>query len=159
NWSDPPLRRGLGFGGAVFVSAVTSILVSASTVWSLQRVARLGQKEKESRIQVPELRGLPTAAAEEVLSARGLRLVIGATEPDSKTPRGAVLAQRPMPNARVAKGEEVMVSVSSGPTEVRVPNVIGQKLDDARDEFSKAGIEVGQVLEAGEGSPGTVTAM
>ncbi len=143
----------------VLTAAVTSILVSAATVIALARFAPQlleGGVAEEGNVEVPSLIGMRAEMAGELLEGRGLRLVVSEERPDAEHEEGQIAAQDPLRGSRVDRGTAVSVVVSSGVPRISVPNVIGRTLDEARASLERAGLEVGDVREGGEGAPGAV---
>ena len=66
-----------------------------------------------------------------------------------------VVDQDPQPLANVYEGDKVNLVLSKGGSAtLRVPNVIGMKIDDARAAMTKAGITLGQLVWTPLGSSG-----
>jgi serine/threonine-protein kinase len=62
-------------------------------------------------------------------------------------PAGHVIDQDPQPLANVFEGDVVSVTVSKGGAPiVRVPDVVGMTVDDARGAIAKAGVAAGQIV-------------
>lgn len=66
-----------------------------------------------ARVDVPRLTGLKPAEAEDVLEAKGLRLVEDG-KMRSDMPEGEIVAQNPPPTRKIAQGERVVVQTSGG---------------------------------------------
>lgn len=100
-------------------------------------------------VDVPDLVGLTTEAARNLLEERGL--VAGAItgEPSEEFEAGIVVSHEPVAGAAVPEGSDVSLVVSEGtPVEiVAVPNVVDLSEDVARDELGDVGLEVGAVSE------------
>lgn len=107
------------------------------------------------QISVPRLTGLTQEEAEKALTAVGLRV-------DRRIEREAsdlddldkVTTQEPAAGGRAATGSTVILTLGSGPEEIRVPDVTGQREELARTNLETAGFEVQVVqvdssLEAG----------
>lgn len=81
--------------------------------------------------------------------------------------RGRVIGTDPAPGARIRDNETVTVTISKGPETVKVPDLEGSRLDDAKSELKGSGLEPGVVTrefsdEVGRGQvigtePGTGT--
>ena len=93
-----------------------------------------------AEVGTPDLRGGTLEAARAQLEDAGLRL--GGTErrPSEGTESGDVYAQDPAAGAAVEAGAAVDVSVSTGPPEVGVPDVVGLDLDAAKRAVLDAGL-------------------
>lgn len=87
---------------------------------------------------VPDLVGQPVAAAERLLSARGLRSLY-VTVNDWRVARDVVASQDQPPGTVLGPNGIVSFRVSSGPTMTPVPNVVGQCVTVARDRLLQAG--------------------
>jgi eukaryotic-like serine/threonine-protein kinase len=111
-----------------------------------------------SETRVPDVVGMAAGAADELLSARKLRMVVQERKPDERIAKDAVISQTPLAQSRVSAGFEVSVVVSSGPSEKKVPALTGQTFENARLALEQAGLVLGLVSEVDEGEAGTVTA-
>ncbi|MFI5306501.1 MAG: PASTA domain-containing protein [Polyangiales bacterium] len=163
-----PGQRRPGFFSVVFVSALTSSVVSVVTVGLLLRYgASLGpitlaaQPQHEPDVQVarvPDVVGISAEAADELLAARKLRLVVKERRADTTVPSGAVITQNPLAQSRIAPGGEISVVLSTGPARAQIPDLAGQPLDKAKESIEAVGLKVGQVSDSdsAQGTPGTV---
>lgn len=115
----------------------------------------LGQR----RGVVPALAGLTRQEAEQVIRSAGLD--VGEVQSQESTaPAGQVISSYPVAGVRVTIPSQVSFTVSSGPTQVRVPDLVGQSLTDARLMLGQLGLRVGDVTvdEASSWDVNTVTA-
>ena len=106
---------------------------------------------------MPDVNGMAAEAADELLSARKLRLVVRDRRADAKVAAGAVIAQTPLAQSRIHIGGEVSVVLSTGPERIHVPALAGQTLEQARQSIEAAGLHLGTVSESSEGEAGKVT--
>lgn len=106
------------------------------------------------RVQVPALAGSALAVARARLEELGLRSQ--STTEDSSQPAGTVVRSDPAAGASVAVGTEVRLVVSNG-SRVRVPDVVGRPLADARRLLETAGLESTQRFVDSTQPQGTVT--
>jgi eukaryotic-like serine/threonine-protein kinase len=107
-------------------------------------------------VELPNVVGLPSAQALAKLQSLGLRPTTQ-SQP-STTKQGVVISTSPTPTARVPVGSPVTVTVSSGPQQASVPEVVGSPLADAKSALKAAGLKAGAVTQqtsAGQ-PPGTV---
>lgn len=96
--------------------------------------------EVREELVVPDLSGLPEAAAVSALQAVTLRPdPLRDTFSDS-VPVGTVAAQSPSAGTPVAAGAGVVVEISRGPLPVNAPRLVGQSLDDAQALLANAGL-------------------
>ncbi|WP_110051498.1 Stk1 family PASTA domain-containing Ser/Thr kinase [Nocardiopsis sp. L17-MgMaSL7] len=94
-----------------------------------------------SGIPVPSLAGEKREDAEKTLSDLGLTAEIVEEESES-IDKGLVISQSPDTGTNVGPGASVTLTVSSGPPEVDIPDVVGDSVRDARKELEEAGFEV-----------------
>jgi eukaryotic-like serine/threonine-protein kinase len=163
-----PGRRGPGIAAVILVSSLTAALVSAATVVALTRsgalpsLAAMGGRSGASLgdgMRVPDVVGMAAENADELLSARKLRFVVKGRQTHPSAEAGNVIEQSPLAQSRVEAGAEVAVVLSTGPDRLKVPDVIGQSLEDAQRALDAAGLRAGSVMEVDAGEPGKVTAV
>jgi serine/threonine-protein kinase len=94
---------------------------------------------------VPRVLGRPMDDARATLARAGFRPRLEAERPSEEVPRGSVVWQDPPPGTAVAPNAVVLLTPSSGPVPVAVPDVIGLALPTAEKVVEAAGIKVGQV--------------
>ncbi len=96
---------------------------------------------------MPDLRGDSLREAGLDLSHYHLLLGKTRTVPNNDVPAGRVVTQDPPPLTSARVGTVVNLDVSKGgPSALRVPNLVGMTIDEARDAASDAGIHLGQVV-------------
>jgi beta-lactam-binding protein with PASTA domain len=121
-----------------------------------------------SLVTVPRLAGRTVDDARAVLARVSLQVGDVAEAAGTGAP-GTIVRQSPRPGMPVARGSAVRVWVVPArvaqqprdtpaiPLLVRVPNVVGQTVEGARETLAAAGLAPGAVAEAaGTGAPGTV---
>lgn len=92
-------------------------------------------------VNVPDVGGQTQAQATQALHAAGLRVNVTSRHDDT-APKGKVLSQNPGSGGQAHRGDTVAITVSSGPTLVSVPSVVGRRLDDAKSTLEDAGFKV-----------------
>ena len=106
------------------------------------------------RVELPgEIVGMQFEEAIDTLEAAGFKWKVE-FEYSAKKKLGCVIKTDPEDVGEVPKGETITLTVSRG-TEgnadgiklVYVPNVIGKKVEDARNELGAAGLGIGEVIE------------
>ena len=112
--------------------------VAESSVVRLD-VAESRQPEVE-RVEVPDTVGSSVGDARARLLALGLRVRVSRVV--ASEPAGTVVRQSPQGGANVSEGTIVTLRVSTGPSEVSVPDVTGLDEASARSELEDAGFEV-----------------
>ena len=122
-------------------------------------------------IPVPSLAGEKLEDAESKLEDLGLSVEVVEEESES-IDKGVVIGQSPDTGINVGAGATVTLTVSTGPPAVKIPDVVGERINKARKELEDAGFEVeverilrGRVIghqshtgEAPEGTKITITA-
>ncbi|HYP23417.1 MAG TPA: PASTA domain-containing protein, partial [Actinomycetota bacterium] len=107
---------------------------------------------------VPEVEGLPAAAAVEDLEEAGLESTV-VRRHSATVEEGTVLGSEPEGGIRVREGSKVKLFVSSGPRPVPIPNVVGLDAASARLELSSMGLAIEEKAEESEEvEPGLVVA-
>ncbi|GGY52823.1 Stk1 family PASTA domain-containing Ser/Thr kinase [Streptomyces omiyaensis] len=97
---------------------------------------------KGAPVDVPDVTGETVADATAVLKEAGLEVSVAPERIHSAEDAGAVAAQSLAEGSRAAKGDAVTLTVSKGPRQVEVPDVVGMSTDEAREELEAAGFEV-----------------
>jgi serine/threonine-protein kinase len=105
---------------------------------------------------IPEVVGLTQKSAENRLKDAGFKS--RTTQDTSDTvEKGRVIDSAPPQGSLLEKGQTVTLTVSSGPEEVAVPDVVGKNRDDATQTLTDAGFKpTFQERETLDADPGTV---
>ncbi|SCE90034.1 serine/threonine protein kinase [Micromonospora viridifaciens] len=90
----------------------------------------------------PQLVSLTKAEAEAQAALGGFTLKYAASRHDEKVPKDSVLRQDPNPAARVLKGGTITLTLSLGPEQLPVPDVVGKEFELAQAELTNAGLVV-----------------
>ncbi|MEV6244988.1 Stk1 family PASTA domain-containing Ser/Thr kinase [Streptomyces sp. NPDC051742] len=93
-------------------------------------------------IDVPDVTGETVADATALLQEDGLTVRVAPERIHSPEAAGTVAAQSLAEGSRAADGDTITLTVSKGPKQVEVPDVTGEKADDARTALEDAGFEV-----------------
>lgn len=141
----PAPRRGV----LAAVVAVLLLLGAGAGVWYINS----GQFTR-----VPTVLGQTEAAAKERLAAAGLDVETVRKGFSDAYDRGTVMAVDPGPGQRIRHNGSVTLVVSRGPEIVKVPELEGLKLADARSALRKAGLAPGVITRefSDEAAQGTV---
>ncbi len=119
----------------------------------------LDVSEGSVRATVPELIGRSRDDARSLLEAAGL--VLGdVIEQPSETARGIILAVRPGSGVAVPRGTRISATVSGGPNELTLPDVVGREVSGARGLLEQLGFALAPLEYDSLSSlaPGTVIA-
>ncbi len=99
---------------------------------------------KEQRVAL--VLGLPQSEAEKALAEQGFRVKLReAREADPALPAGHVVWQDPPPYLELPSGSVVELTLSDGPAQVPVPDVMYFDLEAARRVMTAAGLAVGGI--------------
>ncbi|MFV2118021.1 PASTA domain-containing protein [Streptomyces sp. Act-28] len=97
---------------------------------------------KGAPIDVPATVGQSPERARATLTDAGLVVEVAEERVHSPHPAGSVAAQSLPAGARAAEGDVVTLTLSKGPRMVAVPDVTGEKVDDATRKLEAAGFGV-----------------
>ena len=82
-------------------------------------------RASEPAVAIPSVAGQDQAAAQTTLSTAGFSVTVVPT-PSDTVPTGSAIGTTPAAGTKAPKGSAVTMQVSTGPTAVAVPNVVGQ---------------------------------
>jgi beta-lactam-binding protein with PASTA domain/serine/threonine protein kinase len=91
-------------------------------------------------INVPNFTGQSSGTATSGLRGRGF-LVRIVTDYSDRVDKGRVISQFPSGGIRY-RGDTITITVSNGPENIEVPNVVGKSVDSAKDKLEDAGFKV-----------------
>jgi eukaryotic-like serine/threonine-protein kinase len=100
---------------------------------------------------VPDVLNQDEASARAELQAAGFKVSVSEV-PSDTVEEGLVASQNPGANTTADKGSTVAIAISTGPSSVTVPDVIGEFREDAQNELEFNGFEV-QVIEQETSDP------
>jgi eukaryotic-like serine/threonine-protein kinase len=159
------LRR----AGLAPVASLTASTTTPSGLVVAESPPRGSQVPKGARVGIVVSSGPSSAAVENVeglsvehalarLRAAGFKPATK-TQPSASIAQGQVIGTDPAAGTVALLGSGVTVLVSSGPAQVRVPNVIGQSQTAAEAALTSAGLEAGTISSVvSTQSPGSVLA-
>jgi len=101
---------------------------------------RINVSKGPKPVAVPPVIGLTYDQAANELEDAGF--LVARTDVESNEPDGVVVNQDPEANSAQAKGSTVTLQVSSGPSTVGVPDVVGTTESAARDTLVASGLKV-----------------
>jgi eukaryotic-like serine/threonine-protein kinase len=148
---DPPGRGGGGKKWPWVVAGIVAVLLIAAVVWGFSYVSGGG-----SSYAVPSVTGLTLAQAQKAVVDAHLVPAVK-YEASSTTPKGQVVSSNPPSGDDVSKGSTVTLLVSTGPQDVKVPNVTNQQYTQAQNTLQNLGLQVQQKTDNSSTQPsGTV---
>jgi eukaryotic-like serine/threonine-protein kinase len=127
------------------VGTVTAQQPGAGTVVVEGTTVRINVSSGPRPIQVPSVVNIPYDRAAAELQEAGFD--VARVDVDSDLPVGVVVSQDPVAGTESSKGTTVTLSVSRGPSQAAVPDVVTQDVTIARQTLERAGFEVREVLE------------
>jgi serine/threonine-protein kinase len=96
-----------------------------------------------SAVTVPDVKGQSSSNAESTLLAKGFN--VSTNYKHASASQGTVIGESPSAGQSVAKGSTVILTVSSGPSQLTVPNVAGESVATASNKLGADGLQVGTV--------------
>ncbi|MGH3022385.1 MAG: Stk1 family PASTA domain-containing Ser/Thr kinase [Gaiellaceae bacterium] len=102
-------------------------------------VLRVSQGAEQ--VAVPDVLDQSEESARQELQQAGFQVQV-VRAPDDDTPEGLVSAQSPDPGIQADRGSTVQITVSTGPEQVPVPNVVGEDEATATQALEDAGFSV-----------------
>jgi len=129
--------KGIGVSAPVDMGAVAGTSPVAGTSWPQNQPVYV---EVVAGLALPSLTGQNISAIQTWASQN--QITIQQTSVQSSQPQGIIVSQSPAPNTPVAPGSTVDVSVSQGPPEVPIPNVVGENFQQAQQQLEQAGFQV-----------------
>lgn len=97
-------------------------------------------------VEVPEVIGMTEDEAVAALEEVGLEADVD-PKPNRRVPENEVFRQDPEAGEDAETGDAVTITVSTGPPQTTVPDVVGMTLEDATEELEGARLKVGDVRE------------
>jgi serine/threonine-protein kinase len=120
------------------VGTVVGTKPGAGTSWPQTKPVTLQVAEG---LPVPNFVGQNVQVAQDWATAHNVNFQ-QQQDQNSSQPQGTVTQQQPDANAVYQQGESLTVTVSTGPAEINVPDVIGMSVADATQQLQAAGFQV-----------------
>jgi Trp operon repressor len=96
-------------------------------------------------VEVPDISGQEIFQASRALTGNGLKLGAQREVPSDTVPEGQIVEHSPDAGREVQSGTSVNVTISSGPSTVEIPDIVGKSCDEARTMLHAAGLRLGMV--------------
>ena len=103
-----------------------------------------------AQVEVPNVVGKTGVEATKILEDKGLKVEVASEEEASSTiAKGSVVKQDPegKKDNKLKKGEKVTITLSKGPEEIELENLVGKELAEAKKILEKAGLTVKEEKE------------
>jgi serine/threonine-protein kinase len=116
---------------------------AAGTSVGPEVVVTLDVSAGQVRVTVPSVSGMSRNDAVAALRAANLEVgqVIERPGPEA---RGTVMSSQPEAGQQVPQGSPVDLAVSAGPSELRMPDVVGRELFEVRSTLEQLGLRIGE---------------
>lgn len=117
-------------------------IIAAGLIIFIMIFALSGNSNKPTQVNIPDVTNIAEKEAESRLKAAGLQVgrIIRRQSDDVK--KGYVIATKPTAGNSVNKGNSVNLIVSSGSSMVKVPDVVGDRYDEAAEKLENMGFDV-----------------
>lgn len=124
---------------AIIIGVAAAAILALFGILYVSGIIGGGGKE----VTVPDVKGMSYSEAKEVLEAKGLKIE-KADEPiaSQKIEKGKIVSQTPSKNSKVKKGRTVRVILSTGNTELKVPDLKGLSYKEAKTLLSEMGLQI-----------------
>ena len=116
---------------------------AAGTAVGPEVVVTLDISAGQRRVAIPSVAGMSRNDAIAALRAANLELGQVIERPGSQA-RGTVLSSQPEAGQQVPEGSPVEIVVSTGPTELLMPDVVGRELFEVRATLEQLGLRIGE---------------
>lgn len=113
-----------------------------------------GSTTTSAKSAVPSVVGMREEPAKEAIRQAGFDP--GSKEAAASKPKGVVISQSPEAGARLEQGGSVILTVSKGPSAEQVPDVVGQKSEEALADLKAAGFDAKVTQEYSDKPAGVI---
>lgn len=119
---------------------IVALVVAASLI-----LKGITQHNKE--IEVPDFNALSIEAAQAVAQQSEVRIEVTDSVYMKRLPRGSVFSQNPEAGSHVKKGRRILLTINAvEPKKVKVPNLVGYSLRQAKTVLLSKGLKVGKLI-------------
>jgi beta-lactam-binding protein with PASTA domain len=132
------LVRWIGRHYRWLLTAMAMLVVMMVSAAITLRIALHGHE-----VTIPDLAGMTISEASTAALQTGVDLNIENRFYSTTVPAGHILSQAPAAGSSVRHGWQVRVTVSLGPQQVTIPNVVGQPLRDASMQIRRTELDLG----------------
>ncbi|WP_410871598.1 Stk1 family PASTA domain-containing Ser/Thr kinase [Nocardia sp. A7] len=122
--------------GLIALGVAAALAVAFGLFWVL-----VGPGSKADQVAVPDLSGKTAQQAQSALQQAGFYVAVQ-EKPDGKVAPGNVIATQPLGGSRIDEGSTVTVQISTGPTQVQLPRLIGMSQADAERQLNSLGLQL-----------------
>lgn len=140
-----------GKTGKIILTVLLGLLLCAGLYFGAQAVFR----QVVTTATVPNVKDLDVEDAKELLTREGFKYIEQYYINDN-VKANTVFMQNPKENTVKRKGDTVMLSVSSGPTQIQLPDLIGKDIEEANAIIRSIGLTASLNLVMSDSAEGTV---
>lgn len=98
-------------------------------------------------VETPDIIGKTITDAQVILTEKGLNIVVQNEVFSDEKPEGIILKQSPFPGEKIRPGKRIYVTISKGNKTVEVPDLVGVKLEKAKQILNDRGLSKFNVTE------------
>ncbi|MFD1828943.1 Stk1 family PASTA domain-containing Ser/Thr kinase [Streptomyces desertarenae] len=149
----PDRRR--GGGGRNPLSTILLVLGGIFVLVGAAFIGKVLLTPEQDKPTVPDLVGRTFSEAQQQATNSRLEVVKGPSE-FCEQKKDTVCRTEPGEGQEVDEGSTITLIMSKGPSEVEVPDVVGDSADDAEQALQKAGFEVKREIEVSDRQAGSV---
>ncbi|QNK82052.1 Stk1 family PASTA domain-containing Ser/Thr kinase [Nakamurella sp. PAMC28650] len=139
-WEDEEPDRAKKVWGYVGIGVLCLALL-AGAIFLTMKLTR--SSTAIPQVPVPQVQGQTRAAAEKAITGVGLILGVESPLASDTVPSGSVVSQNPSGGTPIDKGKSVSLVISTGISQVTVPNLNGMNVTDAKAQLNKLGLQMG----------------
>lgn len=125
-----------------WVLCLTALVVAIAMLFT---VGDLEGAKYAGRVEVPSVVGVKLEEAAARLDAAHMVMEVGNTRYDDSVVPGVVLEQLPVSGTSARSGDTVKVTISAGPEQSVLPDLIGMQLEEAQAQLEAMGLKVAAV--------------
>ncbi len=129
------------------LSLKMKILLGILAVILFAGIVFAGSRIFAKEIKVPSVVNMTQAQAISTLENAGIKVDTPKLQSSTEVEEGNVISQSPAANSVIKSYQKVTIVVSSGPKDVKVPNVVGMDQDEAENAITKLELKVKVVSE------------
>ncbi len=144
--------------GLLAILAIVGLIPLAITVYRAFSPAELNSLPalQPGEVRVPDVVGIEETTARNTIDELGLEFLIEGEEAHPTWPAFTVIRQSVTPGEAVPVGEPVSVVLSQGPSLIEVPDLVGQRYEQAEAELAGLDLVVQKYEEWSADTPGAV---
>ncbi|WP_010240289.1 Stk1 family PASTA domain-containing Ser/Thr kinase [Clostridium arbusti] len=130
--------------GIIISTLIAVVVIAVIAIGYSIGAARASLSQNAKTEKVPNVIGMKQDDAKKLIEGQGFKYTVAGTEKNDK-PKGTVLECFPNAGEAIAKGGSIRVTISSGPDQSVVPDLMGLDLNKAKEVIENAGYTLGDV--------------